>query len=148
MGSPIREARHEEAAELFGALLRNGQTRYVDLSLPRFKTAFKAELVTPFRQAGMPLPFDPNRADFSGITGRPLSEERLVISQIVHRAVIEVQEEGTEAAAATAIEMSRTSVPPDPEPFRADRPFLFYIVDYATRAILFQGRIVDPRSTT
>jgi len=138
----------EEAAELFGALLRNGQTRYVDLSLPRFKTAFKAELVTPLREAGMRLPFNPNRADFSGITGRPLSEERLVISQIVHRAVIEVQEEGTEAAAATAIEMSRTSAPPNPEPFRVDRPFLFYIVDYATRAILFQGRIVDPRSTT
>ena len=95
----------------------------------------------------MPLPFDPNRADFSGITGRPLSEERLVISQIIHRAVIEVQEEGTEAAAATAIEMSRTSAPPNPEPFRVDRPFLFYILDYATGAILFQGRIVDPRST-
>jgi serpin B len=138
----------EEAAELFGALLRNGQTRYVDLSLPRFKTAFKTELITPLRQAGMRLPFDPNRADFSGITGRPLSEERLVISQIVHRAVIEVQEEGTEAAAATAIEMSCTSAPPNPEPFRVDRPFLFYILDYATGAILFQGRIVDPRSTT
>jgi serine protease inhibitor len=133
----------EEAAELFGALLRNGQTRYVDLSLPRFKTAFKTELITPLRQAGMRLPFDPNRADFS-----PLSEERLVISQIVHRAVIEVQEEGTEAAAATAIEMSCTSAPPNPEPFRVDRPFLFYILDYATGAILFQGRIVDPRSTT
>ena len=137
----------EEVAELLGAL-HNGQTRYVDLSLPRFKTAFKAELVTPFREAGMRLPFDPSRADFSGITGRPLSEERLAISQIVHRAVIEVQEEGTEAAAATAIEMSRTSMPPDPAPFRVDRPFLFYIVDYATRAILFQGRIVDPRSMT
>ena len=138
----------EEVAELSGALLRDGQTRYVDLSLPRFKMAYKAELVTPFRAAGMRLPFDPNRADFSGITGRPLSEERLVISQIVHRAVIDVQEEGTEAAAATAVEMSRTSAPASPEPFRVDRPFLFYIVDYASRAILFQGRVTDPRSSS
>jgi serpin B len=138
----------DELGELFEALLRNDSTRYLDLSLPRFKTAFKAELVTPFREAGLRLPFDPNEADFSGMTGRPLSQERLAISQIVHRAVIEVQEEGTEAAAATAIEMSRTSVPPDPEWFRVDRPFLFYVVDHATRAILFQGRIVDPRSPT
>ena len=137
----------QDLSELFAAL-RAGQAKYVDLSLPRFKTAFKAELVTPFRQAGMTLPFDPNRADFSGMTGRPASEERLVISQIVHRAVIEVQEEGTEAAAATAIEMSRTSAPPSPEPFRVDRPFLFYVVDDATGAILFQGRVADPRGTS
>jgi serpin B len=76
----------------------------------------------------------------------PTSERGLKIGQIAHRAVIEVEEEGTEAAAATAIEMRVTSMPQPPEPFKVDRPFLFYLVDDATGAILFQGRIMDPRS--
>ena len=91
-------------------------------------------------------------ADFSGMTGKPSSEVPMMISQIVHRAMIEVAEEATEAAAATAIEMRAkvSAAPrpvPTPEPFRVDRPFLFYVVDDTTGAILFQGRTVDPRQT-
>jgi serpin B len=63
----------------------------------------------------------------------------------VHEAVIDVTEEGTEAAAATAIAMTTTSFNPKVETFDIDRPFLFVISDDATGAILFQGRIVDPR---
>jgi serpin B len=65
----------------------------------------------------------------------------------VHRAVIEVAEESTEAAAATAVTITARSLGKavKPETFRVDRPFLFYVVDEASGAILFQGRITDPR---
>ena len=144
----VREVGVQLAAGELPRLLAEMQTaasKRVALTLPRFKAAFKADLVPPFKQAGLRLPFE-DRADFSGMTGRPASDRGLKIGQIAHRAVIEVEEEGTEAAAATAIEMKTTSARPDvPEPFRVDRPFLFYLVDDATGAILFQGRISDPR---
>jgi serpin B len=107
--------------------------------------------VEQFRQGGMTLPFADD-ADFSGVTGRPPSADRLRISQIVHRAVIEVAEESTEAAAASAVELSsrgvRPGLPEQPEVIRVDRPFLFYVVDDASGAILFQGRITDPRQAS
>ncbi len=136
-----------ELTELFAALRDGKAQKPVALALPRFKTEYKAGLVAPFRQAGMQKAFDPNTADFSGMTGRPLVQERLYISDIVHRAVIDVSEESTEAAAATAIVVARSAVamPGTPEPFRVDHPFLFYLVDDTTGAILFEGRIADPR---
>jgi serpin B len=127
--------------------VRVAPPKRVLLALPRFKASYKVDLVPPFRQAGLSLPFDRLRADFSGMTGKTAGQDGLMIGQIVHRAVIEVEEEGTEAAAVTAIEMKSTSAMPsqEPEPFRVDRPFLFYLVDDATGAILFEGRISDPR---
>jgi serpin B len=126
--------------------VRTAPFKRVELALPRFKATYKTELVGPFQQSGLTLPFDRRRADFSGMTGRPASQGGLMIGQIVHRAVIEVEEEGTEAAAATAIVMVPTAaMPVTPEPFRVDRPFLFYLGDDSTGAILFQGRINDPR---
>jgi serpin B len=71
----------------------------------------------------------------------------IVINQIRHRTVIEVAEEGTEAAAATAVAMTRgiaNLARPKPEPFIADHPFLFYVIDNGSGAILFQGRLSDP----
>jgi serpin B len=137
-----------ELAELFTAL-RDGQAmKPVALALPRFKTEYRADLVPPFRQAGMQKAFDPNAADFSGMTGRSAAQGRLYIGDIVHRAVIDVAEENTEAAAATAVVVRPTSVPVQPvapEPFRVDHPFLFYLVEDATGMILFEGRIADPR---
>jgi serpin B len=92
----------------------------------------------------MTLASDPFKADFSGMTGKPGSEGAIAISQVVHKAVLDVTEESTEAAAATTVEMvARSAV--QPEPFRADRPFLFFITDTTTGAVLFEGRIVDPR---
>jgi serpin B len=138
----------DQLAELFTAL-RDGQAKKpVALALPRFKAEYKADLVAPFRHAGMQKAFDPDTADFSGMTGRPVAQERLHISGIEHRAVIEVAEESTEAAAATAAVISPRSIhveTPTPEPFRVDHPFLFYLVDDTTGAILFEGRIADPR---
>ena len=135
-----------ELAELFTAL-RDGQAKKpVALALPRFKAEYRAELVAPFRQAGIQKAFDANNADFSGMSGQPAAVGRLHIDQIVHRAVIEVAEENTEAAAATAVGIRATSASaPTPVSFRVDRPFLFYLVDDTTGAILFQGRVVDPR---
>jgi serpin B len=116
--------------------------------MPRFKVNFEAELVKLFQQAGMVRAFDAEQADFSGMTGRPQSEAPFFIGQILHRAVIEVMEGGTEAAAVTAITFRFTGGTMGVgqlEAFRVDRPFLFYVVDDATDAVLFQGRIVDPR---
>jgi serpin B len=116
----------------------------VALALPRFKAAYEGQLVPAFEQLGMHLPFDAFKADFSGMTGQPNSEGVISISQIVHKAVLEVTEEGTEATAATAVEIFERSMAKR-ETFRVDRPFLFFIADLADGAILFQGRIVDPR---
>jgi serpin B len=137
-----------ELMELFTAL-RDGQAKKpVALALPRFKAEYRADLVAPFRQAGMQKAFDANNADFSGVTGPAATSGRLHIDQIVHRAVIEVAEESTEAAAATAVgvrSMAIAAPPPPPVPFRVDHPFLFYLVDDTTGGILFQGRVADPR---
>ena len=134
----------QELSDLF-ALLRTASVKSVSLALPRFKSAFQTDLVPPLQLAGMRLAFDRERADFSGMAGRPAAEGGLVIDQIAHRAAIDVDEDGTEAAAATGITFTRTSAVLSPEPLRVDRPFLYYIVDDATGAILFQGRVVDPR---
>jgi len=138
-----------ELGELFAAL-RDGQARKpVALALPRFKAEYRADLVPPLRQAGMQKAFDQKNADFSGMTGKPAGQGGVYISQIVHRAVIEVAEESTEAAAATAVVIAPTAAltprPVTPETFRVDHPFLFYLVDDTSGAILFQGRVADPR---
>jgi serpin B len=82
-----------------------------------------------------------DEADFSGIGEGPLQ-----ISEVVHKAFVEVNEEGTEAAAATAVSMGLCAVRPATEPvvFKADHPFLFFIKDRDTNAVLFSGRVLDP----
>ncbi len=147
VGAVARRLGATELGELFAAL-RNGQAKKpVALALPRFKAEFKADLTAPLRQAGIQKAFDPKGADFSGMTGRPAGQGQFYIDQIVHRAVIEVAEESTEAAAATAAGVRSAAIarPVAPEPFRVDHPFLFYLVDDTTGAILFEGRVADPR---
>jgi serpin B len=90
---------------------------------------------------GMPTAFDPSAADFSGIT----AEERLLISDVIHQANIDVDEAGTEAAAATAVVLRATSGAPNPPvTLQVDRPFLFALRDVQTGAVLFLGHVVDP----
>jgi serpin B len=89
--------------------------------------------------------FNPGAADFSSITG----DKSLSISAAIHKAYIDVDENGTEAAAATAVVMVATAMaprnpPPPPIVFTADHPFLFLIRDNATGSILFLGRVTDP----
>jgi serpin B len=145
--SVARRLGANELGELFAAL-RDGKARKpVALALPRFKAEYKADLVAPFRQAGMGKAFDPNTADFSGMTGRPQGQGGVYLSAVMHRAVIDVAEENTEAAAATAVVIAPQAMarPATPEPFRVDHPFLFYLVDDSSGMILFEGRIADPR---
>jgi serpin B len=135
----------QELSELFARLRL--ASRLVDLALPRFKATFKGDITSDFQRAGVTLAFDQRKADFSGATRRPASEVPLWISGLVHQALVEVAEEYTEAAAATGLSLAPASIPKpeEPERFRVDHPFLFYIVDDATKAILFEGRVADPR---
>ena len=114
----------------------------VALTLPKFSIETKAELADVLAALGMPSAFD-ERADFSGIT----TAEKLEISDVIHQANIDVDEKGTEAAAATAVVMRATAMPAEPVTVRVDRPFLFALRDVPTGAILFLGRVADPSIT-
>lgn len=131
-----------ELAKLFTSFEQNGI--YTDLSLPRFGMSFSAKLKTKYQQLGLVQPFDKDQADFSGMSGKPKEQVKLWIDDILHRAAIEVTENGTEAAAATATSLAQITSVRYPEPFTIDRPFLFYIIDNGTGAILFAGRVSDP----
>ncbi len=111
-----------------------------DLYLPKYRLETGYDLVSPFQELGIRDAFKEDTADFSGM-GWPKGD--LWISQIKHKAFVEVNEEGTEAAAATAVEMVTKAAMPTP-PFRADHPFLFLIRDNETGALLFLGRLVNP----
>ncbi|MHB8108626.1 MAG: serpin family protein [Syntrophorhabdaceae bacterium] len=111
----------------------------VKLYLPKFKLETKYDLVPNFREMGMKDAFG-TAADFTGMGWK---KGDLWISQIKHRAFVDVNEEGTEAAAVTAVEMETKSVDLSPT-FRADHPFLFIIRDNRSGSILFMGRMVNP----
>jgi len=115
------------------------QLREEDLivSLPRFKAGSDLLLNDALRGLGMTDAFSAGSADFSGMAG----SKDLFIDAVVHKAVVEVAEEGTEAAASTAVVMKKG---PAPKQFRADHPFIFMIRDKTSGSILFLGRIVDP----
>lgn len=94
---------------------------------------------------GMPLAFSDD-ADFRGMSDPPNPDDRLHVDDVYHQAFVEVNEEGTEAAAATGVvAVSGGGPPPPPLTFRADHPFLFLLRDVHTGAILFMGRVADPR---
>ena len=115
----------------------------VEVYLPKFKFTFDTSLTQTFEALGMTIPFDPGAADFSGMDG----SRNLSISDILHKAFIATDENGTEAAAATAVIMTATAIMPPverPSVFRADHPFLFLIRDNVSGAVLFMGRVNDP----
>jgi len=115
----------------------------VDVIFPKFKFDANYQMKDILTGMGINLAFDDKKADFSGMTGN----KDLYIDQVYHKAWIEVNEEGTEAAAATAVVMSLGMAynPPQPKEFRADHPFIFMIQDNKTGHILFMGRVSDPR---
>jgi serpin B len=121
---------------LFARLKRPAQR--ANLGLPRFKAEFAVNLKDHLRALGMTQAFDGAKANFSGMTG---GSGGVHVKDVMHKAVVEVAEEGTEAAAATAVHTLTSG----PLAFHVNRPFAFYIVEGTTNAILFQGRIVDPR---
>jgi serpin B len=118
------------------------QSLEVRLSLPRFKITQGFQLHDVLAAMGMPSAFDPGQADFSGMDAR----RDLFLSRVIHKAYVDVNEEGTEAAAATAVAAKLAAAPPgEPVEFRADRPFAFIIRDRRSGSILFMGRVADPR---
>jgi serpin B len=130
------------SVEKLSGLLSKRRRREVITFLPKFKLEASFGLKPTLEALGMKLAFT-GQADFSGIS----SSERLYISAVIHKAYVDVNEQGTEAAAATAVVMRAGAMRrPEPTPvFRADHPFLFLIRDTRTDAILFLGRVVDPR---
>ena len=116
--------------------------REVVVFVPKFKMTSQFSLASVLKSMGMKDAFSPN-ADFSGINGK----RDLFISAVIHKAYVEVNEEGTEAAAATGVVMRLTSIGPAPIPvFRADHPFLFLIRDNLSGSILFIGRVANPKT--
>jgi serpin B len=114
--------------------------RAVQIHLPKVQIESSYGLGVPLTALGMGVAFDPQRANFRGI-----ADADLVISQVVQKTFLRVDEKGTEAAAATAIIVQVTSAPSEPPPtFRADHPFLLLIRDKPTGAVLFLGRISAP----
>jgi serine protease inhibitor len=113
--------------------------REVEVYLPRFTMTYECQLSQTLAAMGMPEAFS-SMADFSGMTGG----KDLFISDVIHKAFVEVNEEGTEAAAATGVAMKLTAMPLPPPVFRVDRPFVFAIMDNGTGSILFIGRVTDP----
>lgn len=112
----------------------------VILGLPKFEFRTHAGLREALVALGMDTAFDPERADFSRMT----AEEPLYIDDVIHEAYIAVDEEGTEAAAATAVIMRATAAPVEIVQLTIDRPFLFALRDSGTGALLFLGRVTDP----
>jgi len=117
---------------------------YIDLALPKFKVETKYTLNETLSNMGMPSAFNDVTADFSGMNG----EKSLFITHVVHKAFVAVDEEGTEAAAATGVVVVGINcIPPPATPFIVDHPFIFMICENSTGAILFMGRVNEPTNS-
>jgi serpin B len=118
----------------------------LDVYLPKFEFDYATSLSDTLAAMGMPDAFNGDVADFSGMV-EGTAEGNLFISDVLHKAFIAVDENGTEAAAATVVIMGVTSAqiePQEPLEVRIDHPFIFAIRDQATGSLLFLGRVMDP----
>lgn len=139
-GLPALEA--SLTPEMLAQLSQSARNTKVKVWLPRFKAESDFELSTVLKSMGMTDAFM-GKANFQGIHVDP--RESLFISAVIHKAFVEVNEEGSEAAAATAVVMARGAGRPKPPPeFRADHPFLYLIRDNRTQSLLFMGRMLNP----
>ena len=111
------------------------------VSIPKFKLEYEKTLNNPLHSLGMGIAFAPGDADFSRMADLETLGKNLYIGEVIHKAVVEVNEEGTEAAAVTSVGVRATSLPPQ---FIVDRPFFFAIRDNETKTVLFMGTVVDP----
>ncbi len=118
--------------------------REIRVFLPKFKMTSKFRLDQTLVSMGMVDAFNDSKANFAGMDGRP---HGLYIGAVIHQAFVDVNEEGTEAAAATAVAMTLKSVPAPPPVFRADHPFIFLIQENRSGSILFMGRVTNPTNT-
>jgi len=138
----LDEVEGQLTTQRLGEWRRNMRLVQVELAIPRFKMTSQFSLNDALKALGMADAFSDNPAvaDFSGMNGRT----DLYISDAIHKAYVDVNEEGTEAAAATAVVMGLTAMPQEPRKpvvFRADHPFVFFIIDIRNGSILFIGRV-------
>jgi serpin B len=117
----------------------------VDVTLPKFKFSSDLSLADTLKAMGITDAFDATKADFSGMADK----EKLFLSAVIHKAFVAVDEDGTEATAATAVAVAAADghghAPQEPKIFKADHPFMFMIRHNATGDILFMGRVADPK---
>ncbi len=124
--------------ELFNYYINNSENQKISLSMPKFKMETDYELKDFLKEMGMIRAFN-YKADFRGMTGH----KDLMIDQIIHKAFIEVDEKGTEAAAATAVVMREKSMRV-PVEMNLNRPFIFIIKEHQKNSILFAGKLTNP----
>ena len=129
-----------EAINIADVFRQHQRKTKVRVKMPKFKMSSAADLSDSLQTMGMVKMFDATVADFSGIDGT----RTLFVDFVKQEVAIEVNEEGSEAAAATGMGMMMRSMPLPPEQFTADHPFLFYIRDKLTGMLLFEGRIANP----
>lgn len=127
-------------SDLFNEAINGMQPASMMLSLPKFTYESQFNLSDALKSMGMVDAFDPDNADFSGMT----AQNDLFISNVIHKAFVAVDEEGTEAAAATAVIMDTTSAPMFEVTLTIDRPFIFIIRDKPSGQVLFIGRVLNP----
>lgn len=141
-GTPLAQVEQQLDAAKLAEWLASPTSTQVEVTLPRLHLETSFELADALAKLGMPTAFT-GEADFSGMT---TDATRLFISRVIHKAYLDVDEEGTEAAAATAVVIKRLSVevPGRAKTFRADRPFILAIRHRDSGAILFLGRVADP----
>ncbi len=139
-------ALEEKLLSLLPSLQSKLAKRTVHVALPRFKIdpPSSIDLTTHLKALGVIDAFDRTKADLSNIAKPKTPTDRLSISAVFHKALVEVDEKGTEAAAATAVTMPRAGSLATPVELRADHPFLFVIADRPSGIILFIGRVADP----
>ncbi|PIE34623.1 hypothetical protein CSA56_07195 [candidate division KSB3 bacterium] len=137
----LQTLEQELTKDLLSEWRESASMRDVKVWLPKFTITSQFNLADTLQEMGMIDAFS-EKADFSGIAG----SQQLALSHAIHKAFVEVNEEGTEATAATAVMVELTSIQePEPVPeFRADHPFLFLIQENQTGSILFLGRVVKP----
>jgi serpin B len=131
----------ELTAERLAGWLAKMRSDEVEVSLPRFRMTAEFQLKDTLSALGMSQAFSAGEADFSGMDGK----RDLYLSAVVHQAYVDVNEEGTEAAAATGAIVAEAKAVLNPPVFRADHPFVFLIRDNRTGSVLFLGRLVDPQ---
>jgi serpin B len=141
-GSSLVEFQKKLSAASWDSWMRRFVLTDGEIAVPRFKVQYDITLNDALKALGMGIAFEPGRADFSGI----IKSSEAFISEVKHKALAEVNEEGTVAAAVTSVGVFVTSAGPEPKPFRmiVDHPFFCAIRDNKTGTLLFMGSITDP----
>ena len=140
----FREFEESMDADIVAGILGQIEREYVDLTMPKFEFDSDFSLKDTLEAMGMPNAFDQHTADFSGMDGRSCPGVCLLIADVFHKAFVSVDEEGTEAAAATGVVVILESAGPESKQVVINRPFIFLIRDRATDSILFMGRVENP----